>query len=117
MSKVSMASSLSLLLAVVFFLSSQPAFSLRAPKPQSEPTSPQIIMDDLSSSMGKIDHAKSMIAGFFSHKFPLKGWPFPKYPPFKMVNPNIPTNPSGAQREPDKLPFSPRKGKKDGGNA
>ncbi|WZZ35373.1 hypothetical protein YC2023_018774 [Brassica napus] len=79
-------------------------------------TSPQTITDD-SSSVGNIDHAKSMIAGFFRHKFPLKGWPFPKYPPFKMVNPNIPTNPSGAQREQEKLPFSPRKGKKDGGNA
>ncbi|CAF2142077.1 hypothetical protein BRARA_B02788 [Brassica rapa] len=116
MSKVSKASALSLLFAVLFFLSSQPAFSLRVLKPQSERTSPQTITDD-SSSMGKIDHAKSMIAGFFSHKFPLKGWPFPKYPPFKMVNPNIPTNPSGVQREPEKLPFSPRKGKKDGGNA
>ncbi|KAJ0242530.1 hypothetical protein HA466_0204970 [Hirschfeldia incana] len=111
MSKVSKAYSLSLLLAVVFFLGSQPAFSLRAPKPQSEPTSPQTIMDD-SSSMGKIDHAKSMIAGFFSHKFPLKGWPFPKYPPFTMVNPNIPTNPAGAQKGPEKLPFSPRKARK-----
>jgi len=75
-------------------------------------------MDD-SSSMNKINsgNAKTMIAGFFSHKFPLKGWPFPKYPPFPMVNPNIATNPSGAQEESAKLPSSPSKDNKDGRNA
>ncbi|KAL0793496.1 hypothetical protein Bca101_064873 [Brassica carinata] len=102
MSKNSKASSLSL--------------SFRAPKPQSQPTSPQTIIDD-SSSMGKIDHAKSMIAGFFSHKFPLKGLHFPKNPPFTMINPNILTNPSGAQVESEKLPSSPSKNNKDGINA
>ncbi|KAF8104390.1 hypothetical protein N665_0172s0024 [Sinapis alba] len=114
MSNISKVSSFCLLLLVVFFLSSQPAFSLRALKPQSEPASPQTIIDD-SSPMGMIDHAKSMIAGFFSHKFPLMGWPF--HPPFTMVNPNIPTNPSGAQEETEKLPSSPSKLNKDGGNA
>ncbi|KAF3592256.1 hypothetical protein DY000_02024438 [Brassica cretica] len=118
MTKNSKASSLCLLLLLilVFSLSSQPALSFRAPKPQSQPTSPLTIIDD-SSSMGKIDHAKSMIADFFSHKFPLKGWPIPKYPPFTMVNPNIPTNPSGAQEESEKLPSSSSKANKDGGNA
>ncbi|CAN7028032.1 unnamed protein product [Brassica oleracea var. botrytis] len=119
MSKNSKASSQCLLLLLlVFSVSSQPALSFRAPKPQSQPTSPQTIIDD-SSSMGKIDHTKSMIADFFSHKFPLKSWPIPnpKYPPFIMVNTNIPTNPSGAQEESEKLPSSPIKANKDGGNA
>ncbi|CAH8289651.1 unnamed protein product [Eruca vesicaria subsp. sativa] len=118
MSTNSKASSLCLLLLLllVLSLSSQPVLSFRAPKPQSQPTSPQTIIDD-SSSMGKIDHAKSMIAGFFSHMFPLKGWPFPKYPPYTMANPNIQTNPSGAQDESEKLPSSPSKNNKDRINA
>ncbi|CAH8359674.1 unnamed protein product [Eruca vesicaria subsp. sativa] len=115
MLKFSNVSSFCSLLLLVFFISSQPALSLRVPKPQSETASPQTINDD-SSSMGMMDHAKSMIAGFFSHKFPLMGWPYPKYPPFTMVNPNIPTNPSGAQEESEKLPSSPSNNK-DGGNA
>lgn len=117
MTKLSKASSLCLLL-VFFLVSSRPAVSLRVPKLQSEPKSAQPLMDD-SSLMSKIDSgsSKSMISGFFSHMFPLKGWPFPKYPPFTMVNPNIPTNPSGAQEESVKLPSSPSKGNKDGGNA
>ncbi|KAJ4878205.1 Tapetum specific protein TAP35/TAP44 [Raphanus sativus] len=118
MSKNSKASSLCQLLLLLFLsLNSQPALSSRAPKPQSQPTSAQTIIDDDSSSMAKIDHAKSMIAGFFNHKFPIKGWPIPYYPPFTMVNPNIPTNPSGAQEESEKLPSPPSKAKKDGGNA
>ncbi|XP_010441877.1 PREDICTED: uncharacterized protein LOC104724990 [Camelina sativa] len=118
MSKISKASSLCSLLLVFVLLSSRPALSLRGPKLLSEPKSAQSLMDD-SSSMNKIEsgNAKSMIGGFFSHMFPLKGWPFPKYPPFTMVNPNIPTNPSGAQEETTKLPSSPSKGNKDGGNA
>ncbi|KAL1214944.1 hypothetical protein V5N11_028833 [Cardamine amara subsp. amara] len=118
MSKIAKASSLSLLLLVFFLLCSQPALSLRGPKLHSAPKSAQTMIDD-SSAISKIDpgSAKSMIAGFFSHKFPLKGWPFPKYPPFTMVNPNIPTNPSGAQEESAKLPSSPSNGNKDGGNA
>ncbi|KAG7536456.1 Tapetum specific TAP35/TAP44 [Arabidopsis suecica] len=118
MSKISKASSLCLLLLFFFLFTSRPALSLRGPKLQSEPKSAQNLMDD-SSSMNKIDSksANSMIAGFFSHKFPLRGWPFPKYPPFTMVNPNIPTNPSGAQEESVKLPSSPSKDNKDGGNA
>ncbi|KAL9282322.1 hypothetical protein AtEden1_Chr5g0129401 [Arabidopsis thaliana] len=119
MSKISKASSLCLLLLVFFLFSSRPALSLRGPKLQSsEPKSAQTLMDD-SSSMNKINsgNAKSMIASFFSHKFPLKGWPFPKYPPFTMVNPNIATNPSGAQEESAKLPSSPSKDNKDGRNA
>ncbi|ESQ39517.1 hypothetical protein EUTSA_v10001188mg [Eutrema salsugineum] len=116
MSKISNASSLCLLLLVFVLLSYQPALSIRGPTMQSEPESAETIIDG-SSAMGMIDHAKSMIAGFFSHKFPLKGWPFPKYPPFTMVSPNIPTNPSGAQEETEKLPSSPSNGNKDGGNA
>ncbi|EOA14741.1 hypothetical protein CARUB_v10028033mg [Capsella rubella] len=117
MSKISKASSLCSLLLVFFLVSSRPALSLRGPKLQSEPKSAQSLMDE-SSSMSKIESgsAKS-IEGFFSHMFPLKGWPFPKYPPFTMVNPNIPTNPSGAQEETTKLPSSPSKGDKEGGNA
>ncbi|RID60589.1 hypothetical protein BRARA_F03734 [Brassica rapa] len=117
MSKISKVSSFCLLLLlVVVFVSSQPALSLRLPKPQSELASPQTMIDD-SPPMGMIDHAKSMIAGFFSHKFPVMGWPFPKYPPFTMVNPNVPTNPSGAQEESEKLPSSPSKLNKAGGYA
>ncbi|CAA7041981.1 unnamed protein product [Microthlaspi erraticum] len=117
MLKISNASSLCFLLLVIFLLSSRPALSLRGLKLQTEAEPAQTMIDG-SSSMGKIDHAKSMIAGFFSHMFPLKGWPLPKYPPFTMVNPNIPTNPStGAQEESQKLPSSPSNGNKDGGNA
>ncbi|CAN8267575.1 unnamed protein product [Cochlearia groenlandica] len=116
MSKISNASSLSVLFFVFFLLSSHPTLSLRVPITKSEPKYAQTMTDD-SSSMGKINHAKSMVAGFFSHKFPLKGWPYPKYPPFTMGNPKIPTNPStGAQEESAKLPSSPSNGNK-GGNA
>lgn len=109
-------SSLCLLLLIAFLLTSQPALSFRGLKLQSEQESAQTMIDG-SPSMVKIEPTKSMIAGFFSHMFPLKGWPYPKYPPFTMVNPNIPTNPSGAQEESEKLPSSPRNGNKDGGNA
>ncbi|CAN8246167.1 unnamed protein product [Cochlearia groenlandica] len=110
----SKASSLCFLIVFVFLLNSQTTLSLRVPKLQQEE---QTLIDGSSSSMSKIEPSKSMVAGFFSHKFPLMGWSFPKYPPFTMVNPNIPTNPSETEEESVKLPSSPSNGNKDGGNA
>lgn len=81
---------------------------------------------DSSSSMTKIDEpaTNSAIAGFFRYRFPFQGWPFHKYAPFPMAKP---TNPSGTatpssgaaaeEEETEKVPSSPSKGNRDGGNA
>lgn len=81
---------------------------------------------DSSSSMTKIDEptTNSAISGFFRYRFPFQGWPFHKYAPFPMVKPtnpsSVPTNPSSGAAEVDqseKVPSSPNKGNRDGGNA
>ncbi|EOA18193.1 hypothetical protein CARUB_v10006672mg [Capsella rubella] len=82
---------------------------------------------DSSSSMTKIDEpaTNSAIAGFFRNRFPFQGWPFHKYAPFPMVkptNPSVPTTPSSSgaaaeEEESEKVPSSPNKGNRDGGNA
>ncbi|XP_023635203.1 uncharacterized protein LOC17880444 [Capsella rubella] len=59
------------------------------------------------------------------NRFPFQGWPFHKYAPFPMVkptNPSVPTTPSSSgaaaeEEESEKVPSSPNKGNRDGGNA
>ncbi|KAF8101338.1 hypothetical protein N665_0206s0019 [Sinapis alba] len=81
---------------------------------------------DSSPSMAKIDaeHARnSVISGFFRSKFPFQGWPFHKYGSFPMAKPANPsvsttTPATGAEEEEsEKVPSSPSKGNRDGGNA
>ncbi|KAL0737982.1 hypothetical protein Bca4012_014192 [Brassica carinata] len=79
-----------------------------------------------SPSMAKIDDepaTNSAISGFFRSKFPFQGWPFHKYGSFPMAkpaNPSVPTTTpaTGAEEEEsEKVPSSPSKGNRDGGNA
>ncbi|CAA0395923.1 unnamed protein product [Arabidopsis thaliana] len=91
-----------------------------------DPASPKI---DSSSSMTHIDEpaTNSAIAGFFRYRLPFQGWPFHKYAPFPTgtpTNPSVPvtsTPSSGAaaaeEEETEKVPSTPSKGNRDGGNA
>lgn len=84
---------------------------------------------DSSSSMTMIDEpaTNSAIAGFFRYRFPFQGWPFHKYAPFPMGTPTNPSSPASAtpssgaaaaeEEESEKVPSSPSKGNRDGGNA
>ncbi|CAH8378723.1 unnamed protein product [Eruca vesicaria subsp. sativa] len=86
---------------------------------------PESTKVDSTPSMAKIDDepaTNTAMAGFFRSKFPFQGWPFHKYGSFPMVkpeNPSVTTTPAtGAdEEESEKVPSSPSKGNRDGGNA